>query len=286
MALDVPGWLGSLAEEIGGVRGVEGVVLGGSVARGDGKPDSDLDLGVFYRASSFDWDGLAEVARRRDDAGKPRGMAKPGEWGPWVNGGIWLTVNGRAVDFLLRDFEAVERVVEDCKRGIVTSHYQIGHPSAWHSYIWMSEAHHNVPLFDPRGELQALRARTHPFPAELRAFLVDRFLSEARFTRWVMKKLKSRADNYYSAGLAFRFCSCILQVLFALNETYFVNEKGSVEATEQLARAPVNVARRLQAIMAAVPELAERGPWLESIEAVFGETEALCGNLVVSGGDF
>lgn len=40
-----------MAEALGGVAGVVGVTLGGSRARGDAGPDSDVDLGVYYRGA-------------------------------------------------------------------------------------------------------------------------------------------------------------------------------------------------------------------------------------------
>jgi predicted nucleotidyltransferase len=38
-----------IAERLGKVTGLVAVALGGSWARGEGYPDSDMDLGVYYR---------------------------------------------------------------------------------------------------------------------------------------------------------------------------------------------------------------------------------------------
>jgi predicted nucleotidyltransferase len=80
--------------------GVVAVVLGGSRARGTERPDSDWDIGLYYRGD-FD-------ARLIAGLGFPGHVAQPGEWGRIVNGGAWLSVDGEPVDVLLRDLDVVE----------------------------------------------------------------------------------------------------------------------------------------------------------------------------------
>src|SRR3954454_4398659 len=79
------------------------VVLGGSRADGTHRPDSDWDLGLFYRASDERFDPGAVRA-----LGHPGYVSRLGEWGPIVNGGAWLAVDGMAVDVLFRDLDQVE----------------------------------------------------------------------------------------------------------------------------------------------------------------------------------
>jgi len=50
--------LAAIAGRLVGVEGVVGVLLGGSRARGTHHPDSDVDLGVYYRPP-LDVGGLA-----------------------------------------------------------------------------------------------------------------------------------------------------------------------------------------------------------------------------------
>jgi predicted nucleotidyltransferase len=50
--LALPEVVGALATELAGVPGVAAVVLGGSRAAGTHRPDSDWDLGIYYRGSS------------------------------------------------------------------------------------------------------------------------------------------------------------------------------------------------------------------------------------------
>lgn len=114
-----------MAARLATVPGVRAVALGGSRARGTHRPDSDWDLGVYYRGEV---DVAALAALAADVTGEPVEVAGPGGWGPWVNGGAWLSVNGARVDWILRDLDRVERVRADCWAGRFETGIQPGHP--------------------------------------------------------------------------------------------------------------------------------------------------------------
>ena|SRR5689334_12095405 len=101
---DVDDLIGDLVERVRGIDGVAAVVLGGSRARNTHTAESDIDLGIYYDpAAQLDIIMLGRVAQAVDDAHRPGLVTAIGGWGPWINGGGWLTVRGIAVDFLYRD---------------------------------------------------------------------------------------------------------------------------------------------------------------------------------------
>src|SRR3712207_8199923 len=53
----------------------------------------------------------------------------------------WLTINAQPVDWLYRDLDRVQAVVEGCSAGKPTLHHQPGHPHGFHSHIYRSEEH-------------------------------------------------------------------------------------------------------------------------------------------------
>src|SRR5215510_12076175 len=73
--------LAELGERLSSVGGVVAVVLGGSRARGTHRPDSDIDLGLYYRGG-LDVAALQELAGQETD--EPVGVTAPGGWGPWA----------------------------------------------------------------------------------------------------------------------------------------------------------------------------------------------------------
>lgn len=124
--------IGQVREALQGNSGVVGVVLGGSRARGTHREDSDIDIGIYCDgAADLDLQAVGEAAAKLDDGHRQNLITPLGAWGPWVNGGGWLVVQGYHVDFIFRDIRRVADVIEDCLRGNVSSHYQAGHPHAY-----------------------------------------------------------------------------------------------------------------------------------------------------------
>ena len=219
-----------IAERLADVEGVEAVVLGGSWARGEAHPDSDVDLGIYYRPERRpSLAALRELARELDDRHVPDLVTDFGEWGPWIDGGGWLRIEGRRVDWLYLDLDLVSREISECHVGRTSSHYQPGHPHGFHTHIYAGEVHHCRVLRDVRGKLASLKALVADYPAALKRSLTRRFLWEADFALETCRKPAARGDVFYVAGCLFRCAACLVQVLFAVNERYFVNEKGSVK---------------------------------------------------------
>ena len=58
----------SLAKRLGAICGIKAVVLAGSHARGHARPESDIDLGLFYSdATPFSIPGIRELAEDIND---------------------------------------------------------------------------------------------------------------------------------------------------------------------------------------------------------------------------
>ena len=113
----------SLAKRLSAIPGIQAVVLGGSHARGRAQPGSDIDLGIFYsEAVPFSVPSVRDLAEEVNDTPGPVVSDLYG-WGPWVNGGAWLTIGGQRVDFLYRNLEQVERVITDAEVGQYEVHY-------------------------------------------------------------------------------------------------------------------------------------------------------------------
>jgi predicted nucleotidyltransferase len=140
-----------ISRELECIPGIIGVVLGGSRARGTHNETSDLDIGIYYDESEgFDIAQINAVAKELDDEHRQDIVTSLGEWGPWVNGGGWLVVQGYHVDFIFRDIKRVSQVIEDCLEGKVSSHYQAGHPHAYLNVMYMGEISICKILVDPK----------------------------------------------------------------------------------------------------------------------------------------
>lgn len=108
----LPAPIAKLATALADLPGVEAVVLGGSRATGSHRPDSDWDLGLYYRGAQQRFDPAA-----LHDLGYAGHVSGLGEWGPIVHGGAWLTVDSTPVDVLFRDLDRVEGWLEEARDG-------------------------------------------------------------------------------------------------------------------------------------------------------------------------
>ena len=159
--------LGRLVRALGGVPGIRAIVLGGSRARGEATAQSDYDIGLYYEADHpIDIGRLAKAAMLLPGAASSS-VTAIGEWGPWINGGAWLTVAGTRVDLLYRELGKVRGVIEACHAGRIERVYQPGHPHAFVSAIYMGEVALARVLWDPEQVMAPLKRLCTPYPPAL-----------------------------------------------------------------------------------------------------------------------
>lgn len=229
------------------VPGVDAIVLGGSRARGTHTEASDIDLGLYYHPSApIDLAMLERVAREIDDEHRENLVTGFGGWGPWINGGCWLKVKGVPVDFLYRDLEKVTRIIDDCRNGRIETVYQPGHPFGFVSSIYLAEVALCRPLWDPHGTVEALKSQVIPYPPGLKRAIVNSFWWEVDFSLMIAGKSVKRGDVTYAAGSCFRAVTCLMQVLFAVNEQYWMNEKGAIALADGFEKAPARLRERVE----------------------------------------
>jgi hypothetical protein len=267
--------LARIVEAVAGVPGIRAVVLGGSRACGTATAHSDYDIGLYYDPQApFDHGALSRVVARLDDAGPAAQVTTIGGWGPWIDGGGWLTISGTRVDLLYRNLDRVQAVIDDCHAGKIEVAYQPGHPHAFVSAIYMGEVACCRPQWDPEGVLVRLAARTTPYPPRLRAALLQRFQWEAGFALANARKSLDRGDVAYVAGCAFRAAACLCQVLFALNGRYMLNEKGAPAGVDSLALRPQEFGARVTAAFRDIGA-GKAAAALDAFQAMVDETNTL-----------
>ena len=110
---------------------VVAVVLGGSRATGRHRPDSDWDLGIYYR-------GAFDAAHIRA-LGYEGMVVDPGEWGRLVNGGAWLEIDGERVDLLYRDIDFVSHWIDETEAGRFEIDRVFGYVAGMPTYVLVGE---------------------------------------------------------------------------------------------------------------------------------------------------
>lgn len=267
----------SLVERLGAINGMKAVVLGGSHARGRAKPESDIDLGLFYsEATPFSIQQLRELAAAVNDTPNPVVTEFYG-WGAWVNGGAWLTIGGQRVDFIYRSLEHIARVITDTEAGRYELDYMQQPPFGFFSATYLGEVAICVPLFDPAAQVVALQQRVATYPEALRQTIVQDYLWQAEFNLAAFaRKFAARADAYGTAACLTRVVNQLILVLFALNRQYLLNDKTALAEIAEFAQAPSAFSSRVQQTFSHVGDSAtELVAAVESIVQLFQETVAL-----------
>jgi predicted nucleotidyltransferase len=274
---DIQALLDELVERLRPVAGVEAIALGGSRARGTATPRSDVDLALYYTPENpLNLDALQRIAQTVDDEHRTDLLTAIGGWGPWINGGGWLHVHGMPVDFLYRDLHQVTTAIEQCRAGDATIAYQPGHPHGFLTSIYLAEVALCRVLWDPHGVLQGLKAQTVPYPSLLKQALSERFSWEAGFALQNARKGALYGDLVYVSGCCFRSVSCLLQTLFALNERYWMNEKGALALAATFPQGPQRLAERVTEAFMTLSSHEERLlAAIQALEDLVSETATL-----------
>jgi len=269
--------LRGLVDALAALPGVEAVVLGGSHARGRADEGSDVDLGLLYRdARPVDVTAVRALAARWNDAADPvvTGLY---EWGPWVNGGAWLSVRGRRVDLLYRSIDRVEREIEAARAGHHEIHFAQQPPFGFWSGTLLGESACALPLHDPAGHSERLRRLVAAYPEALRQAVLRDMQQGASFGLAAFApKFAVRGDAWGAAACLARAVWQLGLALFARNRCYLVNDKTLLEEVDGFAEAPRDFRARAGAVLASPGHTpAELAAAVEAIAELNRETWAL-----------
>lgn len=231
------------------VQGIAAIALGGSQAAGYANEHSDLDIGLYYFENApFSIESIRSIAAKFSTQGTPL-VTDFYEWGPWVNGGAWMTTAVGKVDLLYRNIDQVQKTITEAANGIWHHHFDQQPPYGFRSVIYLGETQVCRPLFDPGNILQGLKEQIIPYPAGLKQAILSDCLWLAEFTLMQCYPFASAGDTYNTAGCLTRIASYLVHALFAINETYPLGDKRAMRIVTAFDRAPLRTAERLSRIL-------------------------------------
>ena len=94
--------------------------------------------------------------------------------------------------------------------------------------------------------METLKAQVIPYPSGLKEAIIKSFWWDVDFSLSIAQKSIPRADLTYAAGCCFRAVNCLMQVLFAVNEQYWMNEKGAVALADGFPKSPPHLKARVE----------------------------------------
>ena len=217
--------LNEIVGQLSETKGVLAVVLGGSYASGTQHEKSDIDIGLYYdEANPFSIEDIRSIARKASPNADPT-VTGFYEWGAWVNGGAWIHTQLSRIDFLYRNIAHVQRTIAEAQEGIIHHDYDQQPTNGFYSVIYLAETQICIPLYDPDGVIATLKRQVEIYPPKLKQRIIRDSLWAAEFTLYHARGFADQGDIYNTVGCLTRVLSNLTQLLFAVNERYFIREK-------------------------------------------------------------
>jgi predicted nucleotidyltransferase len=247
--MDKVKFIQSIVEELKKIPNITAIVIGGSYANGTNRLDSDIDLGLYYKeASPFSINEIKSLANKLNDF--PDSLVSDfGGWGKWVNGGTWLTIKEQRVDFIYRNLDFVKKIInESIERKIQSDYYQEP-PQGFHSYIYLAEIASNKILYDPENIITHLKNKVKTYPPKLKNEIINVFLWDCEFALSRAQKFTERNEIHLVVSSLSRINHNLIQVLYALNETYFFSVKKTYKDFPLFNKTPKDFLQKVEQVL-------------------------------------
>ena len=118
-------------------------------------------------------------------------------------------------------------------------------------YHLLTDIANQMVIDDPDGIIAAWQARLKPYPRALQQAIIRKHMGSLNYWRtdYHYANKVERRDEVFLAGISARLVHDMMQVLFAINETYYVGDGNNLHYVEAFAIQPADFAARVRAIL-------------------------------------
>lgn len=225
-----------------------GIALGGAHAKGTVDDESDVDLYLF-----------ATDVRPNEERAKLAAAFSPEVedvvcWDDdtlYPQAGTDFRFRGLRIECWLRSAAHIGQAIADAQAGVVRRDLVTWTITGFYNHCCLSDINAMVPLADPTGLLARWKSQVATYPPGLRRSIISQHLAAARFWphNFHYHSAVARADVIYVTGIVQQVVHNLVQVLFALNETYFPGDKKLGEALAHLPRQPAGLLERVTSLL-------------------------------------
>lgn len=213
-------------------QGRYAVTIGGSRGKRTADTRSDVDFRLFC-------DAITDGPRYWETA----------TWQSFVQAVERWRAQGINIDYCwVRTVAEIDAQLESWLSGQVQPVERVW--TLW-GYHLLTDIANQVVIEDPHGLITAWQARLRPYPKMLQAALIKKHLGSLNYWRtdYHYRNKVERGDVVFLAGLTARLIHDIMQVLFALNETYYVGDGNNLHYVANFVLQPPAFAERVTAIL-------------------------------------
>ena len=191
--------------------------LKGIVGSGAGGNSMEAAILLYYAASDSLHPDLDQVISQLADAGSP-------------------------IDYGIRESGRVGQAIGDCLEGKIKIEHGNGYPFGIVNSSYAAEIHYGRILWEtpdrPITKLKEKLLMQGAYPETLCQATIAYFMKEAARAVESGHHAAMQGDIHYASGSFFHAACSWVQVIYALNRQFLLNEKGSVKRANQLPISP------------------------------------------------
>jgi hypothetical protein len=211
------------------------ISVSGSQGKGTWDARSDIDFRLFHEKDLPWWDKAPEL------------------WQEWFAAEERWRRQGVKVDGIWpRRIDQVDAALDQWLNGE-------GKPNPLVWTIWgyhlLPDIYHQAIIEDPFDVIGAWKRRLAAYPPKLKKAILDKHLASVRYWRedYHYQNKVARGDVIFLAGLSSRLVHDVVQILFALNEVYYVGDGQNLDFAEKFKVKPADLNARVRSILYPAP---------------------------------
>ncbi len=251
-----------ICHQLAAGRGKYAISIGGSLGKGTWDGRSDIDFRLFHELE-LPW--LDREPERWQDY--LRAIERWGQRGVRIDG-VWT-----------RQISQIDAALQRWLEGTVAPQDMIW--TIW-GYHLLTDLYNQFVIEDPFNVIADWKAKLRVYPPVLKRAIIARHLESMRYWRrdYHYASKVERGDVVFLASLSARLVHDLMQVLFALNEIYYVGDGNNLGYVERFAIKPANLEARVRAAL--YPRLSPEAPLgnvlqeqYQALSSLIDEVEAL-----------
>ncbi|MDP9313030.1 MAG: DUF4037 domain-containing protein [Chloroflexota bacterium] len=148
----------------------------------------------------------------------------------------------------IRKIEDIDAQLNQWRAGVIAPQELIW--SVW-GYHLLSDIYQQTVVDDPFGVIGRWKEQLRQYPPMLKQALLQKHLESIRYWRndYHYRNKVQRKDSVFLAGLTSKLVHDLIQILFALNETYYVGDGYNLVVVGQFRHVPHDFAAKVEAVL-------------------------------------
>lgn len=230
------------------INGECALALAGAHAKGMADMNSDIDIFLFTdNPKSFQ--ERYRIIKEFSDAGTTPWVSETFDY-PW-GGSMDFSFEGTPVEVVIRLIPQMEKRVNECLNGQFEIIPQTWTSNGYYTFTYLCELSFIKPIWDPNGLIKNYQSKIKPYPQKLKMNIIDCFFSRAN--TWINNfhyhSAIRRQDILFTSPIVLHTVLDMIQVIFALNEEYFIGDKKLEAALSKLPYCPKELLENLEFLL-------------------------------------